>query len=68
MAQNSAIDVEIPVAAVAPAVIAGSRPSLGALWQVLAAVPDPEIPAVSIVDLGILRSIEWDRAEPTTLI
>lgn len=25
------------------------------LWQVLADVPDPEIPAVSLVDLGIVR-------------
>jgi ring-1,2-phenylacetyl-CoA epoxidase subunit PaaD len=29
-----------------------------AIWAVLAAVPDPEIPAVSIVDLGIVREVE----------
>ena len=28
------------------------------LWAVLAAVPDPEIPAVSLVDLGIVRSAD----------
>lgn len=28
------------------------------LWEVLSAVPDPEIPAVSIVDLGIVRSAD----------
>ena len=28
-----------------------------AIWQVLATVPDPEIPAVSLVDLGIIRSV-----------
>jgi ring-1,2-phenylacetyl-CoA epoxidase subunit PaaD len=28
-----------------------------AIWAVLAAVPDPEIPAVSVVDLGIVREV-----------
>jgi len=30
-----------------------------AVWQTLARVPDPEIPVLSIVDLGIVRDIEW---------
>ena len=29
-----------------------------AVWDVLAEVPDPEIPAVSVVDLGIVRAVE----------
>ena len=29
-----------------------------AIWKVLESVPDPEIPAVSVVDLGIVRGIE----------
>jgi ring-1,2-phenylacetyl-CoA epoxidase subunit PaaD len=29
-----------------------------ALWSVLEAVPDPEIPVLSIVDLGIVRGVE----------
>jgi len=29
------------------------------VWRTLAHVPDPEIPVVSIVDLGIVRSVEW---------
>ena len=29
-----------------------------AIWEVLAGVPDPEIPAVSVVDLGIVRGVE----------
>ena len=29
-----------------------------AVWDVLADVPDPEIPAVSVVDLGIVRAVE----------
>ena len=32
-----------------------------AIWEVLAKVPDPEIPAVSVVDLGIVRSVAPDR-------
>jgi ring-1,2-phenylacetyl-CoA epoxidase subunit PaaD len=35
---------------------------------VLAAVPDPEIPVVSVIELGILRGIEWDAADPSTLV
>jgi ring-1,2-phenylacetyl-CoA epoxidase subunit PaaD len=31
------------------------------IWQVLAEVPDPEIPAISVVDLGIVRGIENGR-------
>jgi ring-1,2-phenylacetyl-CoA epoxidase subunit PaaD len=46
----------------------GTRPSLGALWQVLDTVPDPEIPAVSVVELGILRGVEWDAADPLLLV
>jgi ring-1,2-phenylacetyl-CoA epoxidase subunit PaaD len=29
------------------------------IWGWLDAVPDPEIPVISIVDLGIIRGIEW---------
>ena len=31
-----------------------------AVWRLLEAVPDPEIPALSIVDLGIVRHVRWD--------
>jgi ring-1,2-phenylacetyl-CoA epoxidase subunit PaaD len=37
------------------------EPDTGALWEVLRAVPDPEIPAISVVDLGIVRSVSEDR-------
>ncbi|WP_166038970.1 1,2-phenylacetyl-CoA epoxidase subunit PaaD [Sphingosinicella sp. YJ22] len=33
----------------------------GALWGVLQDVPDPEIPVLSIVDLGIVREVHDDR-------
>lgn len=31
------------------------------IWSVLRDVPDPEIPAVSLVDLGIVRDVSPDR-------
>lgn len=31
------------------------------IWQVLATIPDPEIPAVTLVDLGIIRRVEGGR-------
>ena len=30
-----------------------------AVWQTLASVPDPEIPILSVVDLGIVRFLRW---------
>jgi ring-1,2-phenylacetyl-CoA epoxidase subunit PaaD len=38
---------------------------IAAIEAVLAAVPDPEIPAVTVVDLGIVRHIESDRVTIT---
>jgi ring-1,2-phenylacetyl-CoA epoxidase subunit PaaD len=30
-------------------------------WALLAQVPDPELPAVSVVDLGIARDVQYDE-------
>lgn len=35
------------------------RPSDAEIWSWLDQVPDPEIPVISVVDLGIVRGIEW---------
>ena len=35
------------------------------IWAVLAEVPDPEIPAVSVVDLGIVREVSAERVTIT---
>ena len=43
-------------------------PSIARLWRVLESVPDPEIPVVSVVELGIVRSLDWDASEPGTLV
>ncbi len=44
------------------------RPSLAMLWRALDAVPDPEIPAVSVHELGMVRGLEWDEGDPATLV
>jgi ring-1,2-phenylacetyl-CoA epoxidase subunit PaaD len=35
------------------------------VWAALAEVPDPEIPAISVVDLGVIRSVEATPASIT---
>ena len=35
-------------------------PSVDAVWDWLDHVPDPEIPVISIVDLGIVRDVAWE--------
>jgi ring-1,2-phenylacetyl-CoA epoxidase subunit PaaD len=32
------------------------------VWEALAEIPDPEIPVVSLVDLGVVRGVEVDGA------
>jgi ring-1,2-phenylacetyl-CoA epoxidase subunit PaaD len=39
--------------------LGANRPGLDAVMLWLDAVPDPEIPAISIVDLGIVRQVAW---------
>jgi ring-1,2-phenylacetyl-CoA epoxidase subunit PaaD len=62
--QQALIDASLRAAAerVAP------RPSLEAIWRALEAIPDPEIPVVSIVGLGIVRGVEWEQRDPATLV
>jgi ring-1,2-phenylacetyl-CoA epoxidase subunit PaaD len=31
----------------------------GRVWNILEAVPDPEIPVLTVVDLGIVRHVRW---------
>jgi len=35
-------------------------PSLETIWYWLDDVPDPEIPVISVTDLGIVRDVRWD--------
>lgn len=38
---------------------AGTADDLSHAWNVLGAVMDPEVPVVSVVDLGIVRGLDW---------
>ncbi|ACL58276.1 1,2-phenylacetyl-CoA epoxidase subunit PaaD [Methylobacterium nodulans] len=35
-------------------------PAIDEIWTWLAQVPDPEIPVISVVDLGIIRDVVWE--------
>jgi ring-1,2-phenylacetyl-CoA epoxidase subunit PaaD len=45
------------------ATVRNGREAIDAVWQVLAMIPDPEIPVISIVELGIVRGVEWREGE-----
>jgi len=36
-----------------------TRPATEQIWDWLDQVPDPEIPVISLVDLGIIRGVQW---------
>ena len=44
------------------------RPSIETLWAWLSAVPDPEIPVVSVTDLGIVRNVGWSDDSSDTAV
>lgn len=37
-----------------------TRPSTDDVWEWLSHVPDPEIPVISLTDLGIIRDVAWE--------
>lgn len=37
-----------------------THPSTTEVWDWLSHVPDPEIPVISLTDLGIIRDVAWD--------
>ncbi|MGB7244202.1 MAG: 1,2-phenylacetyl-CoA epoxidase subunit PaaD [Sulfitobacter sp.] len=37
-----------------------ATPTIEQIWDWLDDVPDPEIPVISVVDLGIVRGVVWD--------
>lgn len=36
-----------------------ARPATDQVWRWLGEIPDPEIPAISLTDLGIVRDVGW---------
>jgi ring-1,2-phenylacetyl-CoA epoxidase subunit PaaD len=45
-----------------------AAPDVAEVWEWLQEVPDPEIPVVSVVDLGIVRDVRWDGDEGQVLV
>ena len=43
-------------------------PSLDQVWAWLGEIPDPEIPVITIVDLGIVRDVVWSESDPETCV
>lgn len=35
------------------------KPTLETVWEWLSHVPDPEVPVISLTDLGIIRDVQW---------
>ncbi len=46
----------------------GAPPTRDAVWAALETVPDPEIPVISVVELGIVRAVEIDGPRVTVVI
>ncbi len=44
------------------------QPPATEVWQWLGEIPDPEIPVLSVVDLGIVRNVEWSGDKPELVI
>ena len=37
-----------------------AQPDIAEVWDWLSHIPDPEIPVISLTDLGIVRDVAWD--------
>lgn len=37
--------------------------AISQIWEWLGQVPDPEIPVISVTDLGIIRDVTWNNEE-----
>jgi ring-1,2-phenylacetyl-CoA epoxidase subunit PaaD len=48
--------------------VIAQRAALAQIWRWLDDVPDPEIPAISVVDLGIVRDVAWINGTGTGVL
>lgn len=48
-------------------IIQHSSPIEKKVWQILEGVPDPEIPVLSVVDLGIIRQVKHNTGEENSI-
>jgi len=40
----------------------------GELWKILSEIPDPEIPVINLVELGVIRKVEENREESRVIV
>lgn len=45
-----------------------ARPGTDQVWQWLDELPDPEIPAISLTDLGVIRDVTWQGETLTVTV
>lgn len=45
-----------------------AHPPIAEIWRWLGEIPDPEIPALSILDLGIVRDVHWTEDQNELVI
>lgn len=45
-----------------------SRPDTSAIWRALDGIMDPEIPVVSVVELGVVRQVEVDGSRASVVM
>lgn len=57
-----------PIDAMAAPARPGAPPDAGAVWAALGTVPDPEIPVISVVELGIVRDVAIEGGHVTVVI
>lgn len=55
-----ALPAGLPAPSLPPVPIEPGAPADARAWAILASVPDPEVPAVSVVDLGIVREVRQE--------
>lgn len=48
--------------------VTAARPSISEVWGWLKEIADPEIPVLSIVDLGVVRDVEWSADESELVV
>ncbi len=58
--QKPRIPADIAVADASAAAAAADGTQTEAVWRLLESVPDPEIPVLSVIDLGIVRHVRAD--------
>ena len=62
-------DFALPIPTLATTMVAEPQQGLrAAIWNALATVPDPEVPVISIVELGIVRDVQCEHGRARVVL